>query len=61
MKLTRVLNTAEAAKHLGISTRTLRRWVVRGILRPGRTPTGRYRFTRDELDRLMAEREGKVS
>jgi excisionase family DNA binding protein len=43
-----------AARHLGISHITLRRWVKDGRLTPKRTPTGEFRFRRSELDAVLA-------
>ncbi len=48
------VNTANACKHLGISTPTIRRWIKVGRLKPKRTPTGEYRFRLSELDQLIS-------
>lgn len=49
------LTTSEAARHLGCSISTLRRWTDAGHLRALRTPGGQRRFPRAELDRFLAE------
>jgi excisionase family DNA binding protein len=43
-----------AAEHVGVSPRTLRRWVADGKIRAYRAPGGRLRFRLDELDASMA-------
>ncbi len=47
------LTRDEAAAHLKISTRTLTRWTEHGRCPVHRTPGGRPRFLRRELDELM--------
>ncbi|MDO5677498.1 MAG: MerR family DNA-binding transcriptional regulator [Propionibacteriaceae bacterium] len=42
----------EAARKLGVSTRTLHRWEARGKIKPFRTPGGQRRFTADEINRV---------
>jgi excisionase family DNA binding protein len=50
----RLLSTAEAAKALGISPRSLSRWVRLGKIRPTIvTPGGQARFRLEELERQM--------
>jgi excisionase family DNA binding protein len=49
-----LLSTAEAAKALGISARSLSRWVRLGKIRPTLvTPGGQARFRLEELVRQM--------
>lgn len=48
------LGTNPAAKYLGTSVPTLRRWIKAGYLKPRRTPTGELRFKRADLDKLLS-------
>ena len=48
------LTVSEAARHLGVSLSTIRRWSDAGHLRGYRTPGGQRRFTQDQLDDFMA-------
>ena len=48
------LSTSEAARHLGVSLSTVRRWSDAGHLRGYRTPGGQRRFTVEQLDAFMA-------
>lgn len=51
-----LLTTAEAARHLGISRRTLSRWAAEGTLRPAMiTPGGRYRWNLEHLREQLRE------
>jgi len=46
----RLVTTTEAAKQLGISSRTLQRYVAAGLITPDLTlPSGRYRWDVDKL------------
>ena len=47
------LSTSEAAKHLGVSLSTVRRWSDAGHLRGYRTPGGQRRFTVEQLDEFL--------
>lgn len=47
------LDRAAAAALLGVSPRTLDRWVSHGRVPVGRTPSGRPRFRRDQLIALL--------
>jgi excisionase family DNA binding protein len=50
----RLLSTSEAAKALGISPRSLSRWVRMGKIRPTLvTPGGQARFDLEQLKRQM--------
>jgi len=51
------LSTSEAARHLGVSLSTVRRWSDSGYLRGYRTPGGQRRFPVDELDEFVASLE----
>ena len=44
------LTTSEAARHLGVSMSTIRRWSDMGYLSSYRTPGGQRRFSVDQLD-----------
>jgi excisionase family DNA binding protein len=46
----------EAADRLGISPRTLRRWVADGKCRPERLGTA-WLFRRNDIDRLVRDRD----
>jgi excisionase family DNA binding protein len=48
------LSVSEAARHLGVSLSTVRRWSDAGHLRGYRTPGGQRRFTQEQLDEFMA-------
>jgi excisionase family DNA binding protein len=47
------LTTAQAARHLGVSLSTIRRWSDAGHLRGYRTPGGQRRFTTEQLDAFL--------
>lgn len=47
------LTTSEAARHLGVSLSTIRRWSDLGYLRGYRTPGGQRRFSTDQLDEFI--------
>ena len=47
------LSTSEAARHLGVSLSTVRRWSDSGHLRGYRTPGGQRRFTIEQLDEFL--------
>ncbi|WP_372787988.1 excisionase family DNA-binding protein [Paraconexibacter sp.] len=47
------LSTSEAARHLGVSLSTVRRWSDLGHLRGYRTPGGQRRFTIEQLDEFV--------
>ena len=48
------LSTSEAARHLGVSLSTVRRWSDSGHLRGYRTPGGQRRFTTEQLDAFLS-------
>jgi putative resolvase len=48
------LSTSEAARHLGVSLSTIRRWSDSGHLVGYRTPGGQRRFTVEQLDAFLA-------
>ena len=47
------LSTSEAARHLGVSLSTVRRWSDAGHLRGYRTPGGQRRFSVEQLDQFL--------
>jgi len=47
------LSTSEAARHLGVSLSTVRRWSDSGYLVGYRTPGGQRRFTIEQLDEFL--------
>ncbi len=51
------LSTSEAARHLGVSLSTVRRWSDAGYLRGYRTPGGQRRFTVEQLDEFLRSLE----
>jgi excisionase family DNA binding protein len=48
------LTVSQAARHLGVSVGTVRRWSDAGHLRGYRTPGGQRRFTAEQLDAFVA-------
>ena len=55
------LSTSEAARHLGVSLSTVRRWSDAGHLRGYRTPGGQRRFTVEQLDEFLTSLEQGAS
>jgi DNA-binding transcriptional MerR regulator len=53
------LETASAARLLGIASETVRDWANRGLLPCEKTDTGRRIFKRSDLERVRQEREAK--
>ena len=51
------LTTSEAARHLGVSLSTIRRWSDLGYLRGYRTPGGQRRFSVEQLDAFLESLE----
>lgn len=51
------LTTSEAARHLGVSLSTIRRWSDLGYLQGYRTPGGQRRFSIDQLDDFITSLE----
>lgn len=49
--------TSEAARRLGVSLSTVRRWSDLGYLRGYRTPGGQRRFSAQQLDEFLASLE----
>jgi excisionase family DNA binding protein len=57
-----VFTSSQAARYLGVSLATIRRWADAGHLSCYRTPGGQRRFSRDQLDGFIASlnRSGDV-
>lgn len=56
------LSIGEAARFLGISRDTLRRWEKKGKIKPVRSPTNRRYYTKAILNQVMAGKKlAKVS
>ena len=55
------LSTSEAARHLGVSLSTVRRWSDAGHLRGYRTPGGQRRFTVEQLDSFLESLQAGAS
>jgi len=52
----RLLSTGEAARALGLSSRSLARWAREGKVTPAlTTPGGQYRFRLDDLRRELVK------
>jgi excisionase family DNA binding protein len=49
-----LLLTGAAAKYLGVSDETLRRWAEDKKIRHVRLPSGQFRFRRTDLDEVLA-------
>jgi excisionase family DNA binding protein len=52
-----VFTASQAARYLGVSLATVRRWADAGHLDCYRTPGGQRRFSRDQLDGFIASLE----
>ena len=50
-----LLPIGEAARLLGVSIETIRRWDAAGQIKSIRTLGGQRRFRREEIDRVLAE------
>lgn len=51
------LTTSEAARRLGVSLSTIRRWSDLGYIRGYRTPGGQRRFSIEQLDEFLTSLE----
>jgi excisionase family DNA binding protein len=47
------LSTSQAARALGVSMGTIRRWSDMGYLESYRTPGGQRRFSHDQIDQFV--------
>jgi excisionase family DNA binding protein len=54
------LTVSGAARHLGVSLSTIRRWSDSGHLRGYRTPGGQRRFTTEQLDAFLRSLEPRA-
>lgn len=50
----RYISTSEAAKLLGVSTNTVRRWIIAGKIR-GKKIIGRWKVLKEDVDKLLQE------
>jgi excisionase family DNA binding protein len=53
-----VFTSSQAARYLGVSLATIRRWADAGHLSCYRTPGGQRRFSREQLDGFVASLDG---
>jgi excisionase family DNA binding protein len=51
------LSTSQAARELGVSLGTVRRWADMGYLSAYRTPGGQRRFSREQIDEFIRSLE----
>jgi excisionase family DNA binding protein len=51
------LSTSEAARALGVSLGTIRRWADMGYIESYRTPGGQRRFSADQLETFLVTLE----
>ncbi len=51
------LSTSQAARELGVSLGTVRRWADMGYLRAYRTPGGQRRFSSDQIENFVRSLE----
>jgi excisionase family DNA binding protein len=51
------LSTSQAARALGVSLGTVRRWSDMGYLQSYRTPGGQRRFSQDQIDVFLGSLE----
>jgi len=56
----RTFSTGEAARWLGRNVKTLQKWDRDGLLKAGRTPTGRRQYTLTQLRRFVGVVEPKA-
>jgi len=56
-----VFTSSQAARYLGVSLATVRRWTDAGYISCYRTPGGQRRFAREQLDTFVSSmrREGR--
>lgn len=56
------MSIGQAAKHLGVSRDTLRRWEKKGKIKAIRSPTNRRYYTKKQLEELMSgKKKEKIS
>lgn len=56
-----LVTTTAAARALGVTTQTIRRWVSAGQLRAVRSHTGRYRIMAEDVEHLRPTTVGEES
>jgi excisionase family DNA binding protein len=56
-----VFTSSQAARYLGVSLATIRRWTDAGHISCYRTPGGQRRFSRDQLDGFIDSLQGEDS
>ena len=54
-KMAKQLSIGDAAKYIGVSRDTLRRWEKKGKILPKRSPTNRRYYTQEQLDTLLSK------
>jgi excisionase family DNA binding protein len=59
--MTGYVNAQQAASLLGVSVRTLDRYVSRGLITPTRTPGGHRRFASADVTALLTEGQVRLS
>jgi excisionase family DNA binding protein len=52
------LSTSQAARALGVSLGTIRRWSDMGYLESYRTPGGQRRFSHEQIQQFLASLQG---
>ena len=55
------LSISHAARELGVSLGTVRRWADLGHLKSYRTPGGQRRFSREQIDEFVASLEQRTT
>ncbi len=56
-----VVTSSQAARYLGVSLATIRRWTDAGHIACYRTPGGQRRFSKDQLDGFIVSLQGEDS
>jgi putative resolvase len=49
----KTIGIGEFAKRIGVAPLTVRRWIYKGLLKPLKTTTGRYRFTEEHIKQAL--------
>jgi len=53
MNTTEMITTGEAARMLGVSSETVRRWIRRGYIHASQTPSGQARINKQAITELQ--------
>ncbi|MBS7617278.1 helix-turn-helix domain-containing protein [Candidatus Bathyarchaeota archaeon] len=53
-KTEKLLTTGGVAKRLQVSRRTVERWIVKGIIRAIKYPSGRFKVPESEVERIWS-------